>query len=176
MSVISANAQSSAQKWDKETKKAFKKAASYSLMIDFSDMKISGLDSAEFVSYYCDKKQAKPEFLGLVLKKFKHELASAASKVMKKSFLIDDSTSDFVFSYRIYEITDNAGLTGDLSIYPRGKTEEANIYDFKIKDGKWNDFDVLLLENAEKLGKRLIDISYSSQSTYMQRKATYEKK
>lgn len=160
-----------AQKWDKETKKAFKKSDHYSIIVDYTDLKIAGLDSAEFVSYYCEKEKKKPEFLGLTLKRFKDELARAASKVLDKRFRVEDSTADFVFSYKIYDITEKAGFTGEMSIYPRGQQDNAMVYDFQMKDGRWNSFDVLLLENAEKLGKNIFDITYTTTGFYKLRKA-----
>lgn len=155
-----------AQKWNKETKKAFKNAANYSLVVNFPDLKVGGLDSAEFVTYYCDKKKKKPEFFGIVLKRFKYEVANSASKHWGKKFLTDDTSSDFVFNLSISDITEDAGFTGVLSIYPRGQENNAQIFDFKMKDGRMNTFDVLLLENAEKLGKRMAVLKYAERGNF----------
>lgn len=151
-----------AAKWDSETKKAFKKADSYALFVDFSKAKISGLDSAEFVSYYCDKERKNPNFLDLTYKRFRYELARKATKVFKRNFLVEDSTSPFVFTFNIYELTEKAGMRGVLTVCPRGREDISKVYDFFLDDGRLNTFDELLLEAAEELGKKLVETRYAS--------------
>lgn len=151
-----------AAKWDSETKKAFKKADSYALFVDFSKAKISGLDSAEFVSYYCDKERKNSNFLGLTYKRFRYELARKATKTLKCNFLVEDSTSPFVFTFYIYELTEKAGMRGVLTICPRGREDMAKVYDFFMDEGRLNTFDELLMEAAEELGKKLVETRYFS--------------
>lgn len=163
-----------AVKWDAQTKKAFKKAESFSLFVDFSKAKICGLDSAEFVSYYCDKELVNPDFLGILYKRFKYELSDEAREVFKKSFLVGGSSSDFVFSYVIFNITEKAGIKGELRIYPKDRKDLTKVYDFRLKDGKWNTFDKLFLESAEELGERLVDVRnqyrFGTHTFYIERK------
>lgn len=169
MAVSSMNA----VKWDAQTKKAFRKAESYSLFVDFSKAKIGGLDSTEFVSYYCDKKQVKPNFLDILYKKFRYELSEEASEVFKKNVFVGGCSSEFVFSYVIFDITEKAGIKGELRIYPKDRKDLTKVYDFRLKDGKWNTFENLFLETAEELGEQLIEIKnqhrFGSPKFYIER-------
>lgn len=129
------------------------------MLIDFSQAKFSGLDSAEFVTYYSNKEKKDPAFINLVLKKFKLALAESTEKTLRKKIMLDDtSSSNFVFSFKIKEVTEDAGIKGELYVYPKDRLNDALIFDFKQKDGRWNDFDILLVENATKIGKRMEEI------------------
>lgn len=158
-------------KWDSKTNKAFRKASTYALYVDFSQAKIAGLDSAEFVTYYCEKEGKKPEFLGIVFKKFKQVLGENAGKALSKTFAVEDSSSaDFIFDFKFSNITEKAGVNGVLMIYPKKHKDMAKMFSFKVKDGRWNDFDVLLLETAEKLGRR-----FALNNAYLQLDDAYVK-
>lgn len=161
LTLLLAVSSTHAAKWDSETRKAFRKAECYALFVDFSKAKISGLDSAEFVSYYCDKERKSPDFLGITYKRFRYELARKATKTFKRNFLVEDSTCSFGFTFNIYELTEDAGMRGVLTICPRGREDMAKVYDFFLDDGRLNTFDELLVEAAEKLGKKLVEIKYA---------------
>lgn len=160
LTLLLAVSSAHAAKWDSETRKAFRKADCYALFVDFSKAKISGLDSTEFVSYYCDKERKSSDFLGITYKRFRYELARKATKVFKRNFLVEDSTCPFVFTFYIYELTEEAGMSGVMTVCPRGREDMAKVYDFFLDDGRLNTFDELLMEAAEKLGKKLGEIRY----------------
>lgn len=142
--------------WDRETKKAFKKATTLGLKIDMSKAIIMGLDSAEFVEWYANKEDKTVKSVSLTLKRFKNYLATSITPKGKTIvYPAQDNSQEFNVVVEIKSITEDAGLTGVLSIYQKDNYSNAVVYDFKIKDGRMNVFEVLLQENAEKLGKNI---------------------
>jgi len=174
--VLGMSSSVQAVKWDTQTNKAFRNADSYALFVDFSDAKIDGLDSADFVSYYCGKEKKKANFLDFTYKKFRYELASHIQNRLYKTIKVNDNSPEFVLEYKILYLTEKAGITGELYVYPKDQPDKAQVYDFKLKEGRWNSFDVLLLEAAEKMGKYITDIRRTSSSNYIDDLYVFRKK
>lgn len=150
-----------AQQFDKETKRSFKNENVMNLVIDFSQSKFSGLDSLDFVTYYCANENRPKEYFGVVLKKAVNILKANLEKTTKKHFLLDGKSISTSFTYRFqfFNITEKGGMNGVLSVYPNFDKNNVVKYDFKIKDGRWNTFENLLYEAVEKLGKADVGIS-----------------
>jgi hypothetical protein len=140
-------------KWDKDAIKAFKGSEAVNLQIDFSEATIMGLDSADCVTYCCNKFGEGPQFLELLFKRFRNVVVTNTSSKHKKIAIGADS--DYIFKIKIKNITDNAGLSGEASLYNKENPDNPIRYVINMEDGRWNTFENLFLEAGEEMGKNI---------------------
>ena len=147
----SANASS----WDNETKRLYRQAKVISLQIDFSNATIMGLDSADCSKYLSGQKEKLD--LDILLKRFRSVLSRTASEVGTKELSLKEE-SNFVFLIKVKNVSDKAGILAEARLFPKEQPERAIVYAIDLKGGRWNSFDNLFMEAAEKIGKAIAQI------------------
>lgn len=133
-------------------KKEFKKAIEMNIQVDLSNATIMGLDSADFVSWY-GKNNGE-----LTLKRFKNCVVKTVKEnIDKKVFYPAKEDIPYLLKLEIEAISDDAGINAILYLIKNTGGEQKDFFhqNIKVRDGILNTFDVLLQENAEKLGKKV---------------------
>jgi len=139
-----------AQNWSKEMQKEFRDAKQISFEVDLSEATIMGVSRDKFATYYSGKYQKTEEYANLILEKMQNTIKDKFFKFSAKKARYD-ANAPYKVVYVFTSITENAGLNGYIYVIKDGnKSEEIA---FSVKDGRWNDFDKLFEENAEKLVK-----------------------
>lgn len=139
----------------KDAKKEFKKATDVNMMNDLSNATITGLDSADFVSWYSKSSGE------LTLKRFKNYVVkSVKENTNKKIFCSVKEGIPYLVKLDIEAISEDAGVNAILYFCKNVGGQQLEILrnNIKIKDGGMNEFEVLLQENAEELGKKIADL------------------
>lgn len=168
VSMLATWGYANATNWDEATLElgdSIKKARTLNLQIDLSKSIIMGLDSADFINYYAVEKGGKEDAALLLLKRFKNTLAGTIRQKSKKTILYPyrKKSAEFTVLVKVTDITDHAGLNGEIYIIKGGDASKQGVVstikrDFKISNGRWNTFENLLYEAAEELGKKLCKI------------------
>lgn len=135
-----------------ELKKEFRKQKVFALDVDLSKTQYSGLSLEDFKEYVAEKNGTKPILVKVALSKYKSSFYMSS----KKYKFVNDSTN--TIPYRIHikveSINENAGIVAKAIVSYKDSMDIAS-FDLSVKDGRWNTFDVLLKENAEKQLKLL---------------------
>lgn len=136
-----------------ELKKEFRKQKVFALDVDLSKTQYSGLSFDDFKEYVAEKNGTKSILVKVALNKYKSSFYMP-SKYYK---FVNDSTN--TIPYRIHlnveSINENAGIVAKAIVSYKDSVDIASI-DLSVKDGRWNTFDVLMEENAQKQLKLLI--------------------
>lgn len=142
----------SAQDWSKETRKDFLKVKNVGLIVDYSEATIMEVSTEDYPEYFCGKFSSNEKHAKLILEKFIKRFRLGFSLATKKE-LVDIKDSRYVVTYKILNITEKGGFSGLYYVECNGNRSETN--SFEMKDGRWNDFETLLMENVEKFWNRL---------------------
>ena len=135
------------QNWTKEMSKDFIKSPAVCTIVDLSTATVMGVPVADFPKYYAGKFSSNEEYAQLVLDKFKNKFINNFYKTTKKEKASIDA-ANYIVTYQIYEITEDAGFSG--KYYVECNNCKSRVYSFECKDGRWNDFEELLMENVDK--------------------------
>lgn len=145
--------------WDKETRKNFRKEKEYNLEFDIRHTSYCGLDSIEFVTYYSAKNNMSPENFAITLRLYQLQFVSKFNKYARKkkiSYPTHNPTTNGNIYIKIIEITEKAGIKAEITLYT-DDISKGKQFSLNVEDGRWNTFDELLKENAEKLAIKLYD-------------------
>lgn len=146
----------------KEIIKAFNEAknAQVEVNIDLTNTKFNHLDSISFVEYMAGKENQSiayvSKFFYLFRQKMVENLNSLKGQKKAQYTLEPNSNADFYLDIKMQEITENAGLQGELCIYTKGHKEKSPVYSFILKEGRWNSFEKLLYEAAENFAEQFV--------------------
>lgn len=146
-------------KWPKGMWKAFVNAKEFNISFDFSKTSYCGLDSAAFEDYI---KAIDPKFTSISTVKvlFSRACAEGFRKRVKgyspggKVYFPPKEGVKCNILVRVNEIGENGSIDSDVFFYI-DNIENRREINIAIEQGRWNGYTVLLLENAEKLGKRI---------------------
>ena len=141
--------------YTKDAKKEIKNATDVNMAIDLSNVTIMGLDSADFVSWYSKNSG------DLTLKRFKNYVVKTVKEnTKKKIFYPAKEGIPYLVKLDIEAISEDAGINAIFYFYKfvGGQKEGLMRNNIKIKDGRMNEFEVLLKENAEDLGKKVANL------------------
>lgn len=139
--------------WNKEAKKEFSKATEYRYIFSMEGTDYCGMDSVDFVEYNAAKNNMTPENYVVILKYIGSELKKSLKEETHKQFS-ENSSSRYVVYIHLDEISEKAGMKISVTTYV-DTPENGQIFRFKVNDGRWNKFDVLLQENAKILAKKI---------------------
>lgn len=140
----------SAQNWDKDIVKEFVKEKNVAMVVDLSDATIMDVQISDYPEYYSGKYSSNEKYANLVLEKFKNRFTANFYETCKRNS-ISKADARFVVTYKINSISENGGFSGVYYVSDRGNMSDT--ISFSRKDGKWNDFEVLLMENVDKFWK-----------------------
>lgn len=141
--------------WNKDTKKEFSKATEYRYIFSMDGTDYCGMDSVGFVEYNAAKNNMTPENYAVILKYIGTELKKSLKEETHKQFS-ESLSSKYVVYIHLDEITEKAGMKISVTTYV-DTPENGQTFRFKVNDGRWNKFDVLLQENAKTLAKKIAD-------------------
>lgn len=141
--------------WNKDTKKEFSKATEYRYIFSMDDTDYCGMDSVDFVEYNAAKNNITPENYAVILKYIGTELKKSLKEETHKQFS-ESSSSQYVVYIHLDEISEKAGMKISVTTYV-DTPNNGQIFRFKVNDGRWNKFDVLLQENAKTLARKIAD-------------------
>ena len=150
--LVFASLSLNAQNWSKETRKDFLKEKNVGLIVDFSEALIMDVSVEDYPEYFSGKFSSNEKYAKLILEKFIKRFRLGFSLAAKKE-LVDIKDSRYVVTYKILNITEKGGFSGLYYVECNGNRSETNA--FEMKDGRWNDFETLLMENVEKFWKRI---------------------
>ena len=139
-----------AQNWTKETFNEFKNNQDVALVLDLSEATVMDVKMADFPAYYSGKFSSNAKYANMVLEKFKDSFSSFFYKKCKKNSVPVDGAR-YVVTYKFKSITTEGGFSGEYWVSDGGNISEK--LEFSCKDGRWNDFEILLMENVEKFWK-----------------------
>lgn len=138
----------------KDIKKEFKHQKEFALDVDLSHTSFSGLSYEDFIEYLAGKNNVSPLFMKAVINKYK---ASFYVTSKEYRFVEDKSnTIPYRIHIRVENINEQAGVAAKAFISYKDSVDFA-YFDLSVKDGRWNSFDVLLSENAEKQRSYLLN-------------------
>lgn len=140
-------------KFTKEEKKEYFKSEEYRFVFDMQGTNYFDMDSIDFVEYYSAKNNMTPENFSVVLKYIGKEIEKELNNITHKK-ISQSSNNDCVIYIHLDEITPNAGMKVTVKTYIKDPAH-GETYNLKIKDGRWNKFDVLLQENCKELAKKI---------------------
>lgn len=159
-------------KTNEEIKAEFLKQREFALDVDLSNTVYSGMNYDEFAEYMEIKENMPQKFLKAALSKYK---VSFYSNTKKYKFVNDKNKEiPFRIHIKVENISEKAGIQATAIITYNDSVDIASI-DLPVEDGRWNSFDVLLEENAQKQLKELNSalIRKSLDNYYIQSKATF---
>ena len=155
--ILLCTVSTSAQNWTKEIAKDFSKEKQVAINIDLSNATIMDVSLKEYPEYFSGKYSSNEKFANLILNKFKNRFRTSFYKYLKKNE-ISESEAKFTIVFKFKNITEEGGFSGVYYVETQGNcSKEIN---FNQKDGRWNDFETLLMENAEIFWKTTIHRSY----------------
>ncbi len=137
-----------AQNWTQADSTEFAKATDIAFEVDLSDATIMGLSKEKYPAYYASKFGSTEKNAELLLERFCNEMEYQYFTRERQNVTCDPNAK-FKIVYKITYITEKGGFGGTYTL-SNGKTK-SEAYPFAVRDGKWNSFDNLLLENAKKL-------------------------
>lgn len=141
----SANAQE-VKKFTGVAQKQYARAQSLDFVLDFSEAEINYVAYGEFIEDETNERN---------MKRFENELYAGLCKGKRN---ISRGTSDsnaFELKICVEFITKKAGINCHGALTYKKTGEHIPLF-FKVKDGRWADFDKLLLENAEELAGEIL--------------------
>lgn len=139
-----------AQNWTKEVAKEFSKEKQVAINIDLSDATIMDVSLKDYPEYFSGKYSSNEKYANLILDKFKNRFRISFFKYSKKNE-ISESDAKFTLVFKLKSITEKGGFSGVYYVVTQGNCSDEIL--FEQKDGRWNDFETLLMENAEKFWK-----------------------
>ena len=139
-----------AQNWTKEIAKDFIKDKQVAINVDLSDATIMDVSLKDYPEYYSGKYSSNERYANLVLEKFRNRFRTSFYKYLKKNET-SESDAKFTLVVKLKSITEKGGFSGVYYVVTQGNC--SNEVSFYQKDGRWNDFETLLMENAEKFWK-----------------------
>lgn len=139
-----------AQNWTKEIAKNFSKEKQVAINVDLSDAIIMDVSLKDYPEYFSGKYSSNEKYANLILDKFKNRFRTSFYKYLKIKE-ISESDAKFTLVFKIKSITEKGGFSGSYFVITQGNC--SNEISFDQKDGRWNDFETLLMENAEKFWK-----------------------
>lgn len=148
MSILSCSVY--AQNWTKEITKDFSKEKNVAVVIDLSEAMIMDVPISEYPEYYSGKFSSNEKYANLVLEKFKNRFVSNFCQKCKRN-AVSEEEARFTVTYKINSISENGGFSGVYWVSDKGNKSET--ISFNRKDGRWNDFEKLLMENVDKFWK-----------------------
>lgn len=154
--------QTNADDWDKEAKNAFRKAKVVEVNVDMTKTTFAGLDSLSFVEYMAEKENHSVAYVSKYFHFFRLKMMGKMNSMSKKDgfskeyTLKPNAAAEYRLDVTLEEVTENAGMTGSVCVYPKGNKTKASSYEFTYKDGRWNSFEKLFYEAAETLGKDIV--------------------
>ena len=141
--------------WNKATKKEFSKTTEYRYIFSMDGTDYCGMDSVSFVEYNAAKNNMTPENYAVILKYIGTELKKSLKEETHKQFS-ESSSSQCVVYIHLDEMSEKAGMKISVTTYV-DTPDNGQTFRFKVNDGRWNKFDVLLQENAKTLAKKIAD-------------------
>lgn len=158
-----------AQNWTKEISNEFKKEKQVAVQIDLSESTIMDVTLADYPEYFSGKYSSNEKYANLILDKFKNRFRTSFYKHTKK-VEVSESEAKFILVFEFKSITEKGGFSGTYRVVTQGNSSEE--ISFIQKDGRWNDFETLLMENADKFWKRIdfSDFNPYSVKLYTQKK------
>ena len=157
--VHSANAQN----WTKEIADNFSKEKKVAIKLDLSDVMIMDVPLKDYPEYYSGKYSSNEKYATLILDKFQNRFCTCFYKYLKKE-KIEESEAQYTIVFKFLSITEYGGFSGTYYVVTEGNKSE--VVSFNQNDGKWNDFETLLMENIEKYWKRASYNPYSANNPY----------
>ena len=141
-----------AQNWTKEIYKVFLKEKKVGLTVDLTEATIMDVSYEEYPEYFCGKNSVSEKYANLILEKFTKRFRQEFYLAVKKE-PAEINDAKYVVTYKILNISEKGGFSGIYYVECDGNRSEIN--SFERKDGRWNDFETLLLENVVKFWKQL---------------------
>ncbi len=131
----------------KQIKKNFLKQKEFAIDVDLSTTSFSGLSCEDFIEYVAGKNDISPSFVNAAINKYK----TSFFQTVKGYRFVEDkaNTVPYKIHIRVESLNEQAGIVAKAFISYKDSVDFAYI-DLSVKDGRWNSFDVLLNENAEK--------------------------
>ncbi|MDE5628690.1 MAG: hypothetical protein K2I69_03925 [Muribaculaceae bacterium] len=139
--------------WDNDTMIEFSKAKEYRYIFSMDGTDYCGMDSVDFVEYSAAKNNTTPEDYSFFLKYIGYELKKSLKEETNKQFS-ESSSSKYMIYIHLDEITAKAGMKISVTTYV-DTPENGQTFRFKVNDGRWNKFGVLLQENAKTLAEKI---------------------
>jgi len=126
----------------------FKEAIEYDITYDYSEADINGYNYSEFLEYFKPQNGIPSKSL---LDKFEHKMCASLNKGIKEynfNLGTPKSTNRFNVIVKFETITKDAKSIGVIIVSDKISGNIA-FRKFSTKAGRWNDFEVLLIEDAE---------------------------
>ena len=139
-----------AQNWTKETLKAFKQEKKAALVVNLKAATIMDVSYEDYPEYYSGKFSSNEKYANLLLEKFENRFRNGFFKSTKKE-IVPTGEARFTVVYDFREITEKGGFSG--TYYLMDGEDKSNILSFAQEDGRWNDFETLLMENIDEFWK-----------------------
>jgi len=147
LAILFCSVSTNAQNWTKEIAKNFLKEKQVAINVDLSNATIMDVSLKDYPEYFSGKYSSNEKYANLILNKFKNRFRTSFYKYLKKNEK-SESEAKFTLVFKFKSITEKGGFTGVYYVVTQGNcSEEISFYQ---KDGRWNDFETLLMENAEK--------------------------
>lgn len=147
-----------AQNWTKEIAEDFKREKQVAFNVDLSDATIMDVSLEDYPEYFSGKYSSNEKYANLILEKFKNRIRTSFYKYFKK-IETSESEAKFTLVLKLKSITEKGGFSGSYNVVTQGNYSNEILFDHK--DGRWNDFETLLMENAEKCWKTSYSYGYS---------------
>ena len=159
--ILFCSVSTNAQNWTKEIAKNFLKEKQVAINVDLSDATILDVSLKDYPEYFSGKYSSNEKYANLILDKFRNRFRTSFYKYLKKNE-ISESEAKFTLVFKFTSITERGGFSGVYHVVTQGNCSEEISFD--QKDGRWNDFETLLMENAEEFWK--LSIRRRSYSPY----------
>lgn len=141
-----------AQDWTKDITKEFRKQPNVAIVIDLSNTTIMDVSLENYPKYFSGKYSSNEAYAELIIQRFKNRFKEGFYKTVKKEE-VDTSAARFVVVYTFKSISENGGFRGYYHV-ESGNIKSKSI-EFRCEDGKWNNFETLLMENSEKYWRKI---------------------
>jgi len=137
----------SAQNWTKAMQRDFRKSKDIVVVVDFSKATIMGVPTIDFPYYYAGKYQTNDKYPVILLNKIKTKFESTFYQTFGY-YQADLATAKYIVHYDFHYINEKGGFSGVCYVSTNGNNSTA--YYFGWKDGRWNDFEQLVMENIKR--------------------------
>lgn len=139
-----------AQNWNKDIATEFKKENNVAIIVDLSEATIMDVSIKDYPVYYSGKFSSNEKYANMVLEKLKNRFTSKFYTRLKKKKVTPEEAR-FVVTYKFMSINEKGGFSGVYWVSDKGNISDQ--IPFERKDGRWNDFEILLMENVDKFWK-----------------------
>lgn len=140
--------------WSRSLDNAFGDAKTIYVEFDLSKLIYADLPYQDLANFQNKKDEA-----DMTIRKFETALIRQVNKEADGFELeeVSEETGDDAFIARIYilDMTEKGGIKLRMHIFHKSNPETIKVFELKVKEGKWNSMEKLVLEKVDKLGEEL---------------------